>query len=81
MHASSHEATTEEQLRNDQQDAVAKAMSLIIAGICDPDVIDRCFNEDMRLQLALELVDSFVQLLKGLSCPYIIIIGILLSMC
>ncbi|KAI0446011.1 hypothetical protein F4803DRAFT_559647 [Xylaria telfairii] len=64
MHASSHEATTEEQLRNDQQDAVAKAMSLIIAGICDPDVIDRCFNEDMRLQLALELVDSFVQLLK-----------------
>ncbi|KAI0455620.1 hypothetical protein F5B21DRAFT_503179 [Xylaria acuta] len=64
MRASSHEATTEKQLRNDQQDAVAKAISLIIAAICDPDVIGQCFNEDMRLQLGLELVDTFVQLLK-----------------
>ncbi|KAI0481445.1 hypothetical protein F4859DRAFT_419896 [Xylaria cf. heliscus] len=64
IHASSYETTTEQQLRNDQQDAVAKAMSLIIAGICDPDVIDMCINQDIRLQLGLELVDTFVQLLK-----------------
>ncbi|KAI1752847.1 hypothetical protein F4782DRAFT_546176 [Xylaria castorea] len=64
MHASSREATTEQQLRDDQQYAVAKAISLIIAAICDPDVIGQCFNVDMRLQLSLELVDTFAQLLK-----------------
>ncbi|KAI0187692.1 ubiquitin carboxyl-terminal hydrolase [Xylaria flabelliformis] len=64
IHASSREATTEQQLRNDQQYAVAKAISLIIAAICDPDVIGQCSNMDIRLQLSLELVENFAQLLK-----------------
>ncbi|RWA14040.1 hypothetical protein EKO27_g1099 [Xylaria grammica] len=64
MHASSHEETMQQQFTNDQQDALAKAISLIVAAICDPHVIDQCSNEDMRLQLSLELVDTFAQLLK-----------------
>ncbi|KAI1743518.1 hypothetical protein F4680DRAFT_347067 [Xylaria scruposa] len=64
MHASSREATTEQQLGNEQQYAVAKAIALIIAAICDPDVIGQCSNVDIRLQLSLELVDNFAQLLK-----------------
>lgn len=67
MYASSHEATTQQQLRNDHQDAVAKAISLIVAAICDPDIIDQCSNEEMRLQLGLELTDTLVQLLKGMA--------------
>lgn len=48
-------------------------MALIVAAICDPDVINQCSNEDMKLQLGLELVDTFVQLLKGLLCPSVIL--------
>ncbi|KAJ2985180.1 hypothetical protein NUW58_g5673 [Xylaria curta] len=64
MHAPPHETIAEQQLQNDQQDAVTKAVSLIVAAICDPDVIGQCSNKDMILQLGLELVDTFVQLLK-----------------
>ncbi|KAL7626866.1 hypothetical protein AAE478_003640 [Parahypoxylon ruwenzoriense] len=49
---------------NDQQDALARAMSLIITAICDPEVVERGSSEAMRLQLSLDLVDNFVQLLK-----------------
>lgn len=69
MYASSHEATTQQQLTNDHQDAVAKAISLIVAAICDPDIIDQCSNEEMRMQLSLELADTLVQLLKGMEYP------------
>lgn len=51
---------------NDRKDAVEKAVSLIVSALCDPDVIDKCSNEGMRLQLGLELVDTLIQLLKGL---------------
>lgn len=74
MYASSHEATTQQQLRNDHQDAVAKAISLIVAAICDPDIIDQCSNEQMRLQLGLELADTLVQLLKGMAYPSVLIV-------
>ncbi|KAJ8130325.1 hypothetical protein O1611_g3307 [Lasiodiplodia mahajangana] len=72
MHASSHEVATQQQLTSDHQDAVTKAMSLIVAAICDPDVINQCSNEEMKLQLGLELVDTFAQLLKGWLCLVVI---------
>ncbi|GAP89275.1 putative ubiquitin carboxyl-terminal hydrolase [Rosellinia necatrix] len=72
MYASSHEATNQQQFTNDRQDAVAKAISLIAAAICDPDVIDQCSNEGMRLKLGLQLVDAFVQLLKETIEPRLI---------
>jgi ubiquitin carboxyl-terminal hydrolase 34 len=78
MRAPAHGAETQKSSTSDQQDAVAKAMSLIVAAICDPNVIDQCSNEDLRLQLGLELVDHFVQLLKGL-CPRITIPSYLLT--
>ncbi|KAI0405732.1 hypothetical protein F4802DRAFT_169466 [Xylaria palmicola] len=68
MHTPSPEAM-EQQLKDDQQDAAMKAVSLIVAAICDPDVIDQCSNEDIRLQLGLELVDTFVHLLKESTEP------------
>ncbi len=74
MHESSHEVTMQQQFTNDQQDAIAKAISLIVAAICDSPIIDQCSNEDMRLQLGLELVDTFVQLLKGLSFSVVALI-------
>ncbi|KAI3337478.1 hypothetical protein HD806DRAFT_41673 [Xylariaceae sp. AK1471] len=64
MRTSAQETETQQQSASDQKSAVAKAMSLIVAAICDPDIIDQCSNRDMRLQLGLELVDNFVQLLK-----------------
>ncbi|KAI8626853.1 hypothetical protein F5Y19DRAFT_487407 [Xylariaceae sp. FL1651] len=64
MHVSAHVEEAQQKSASDQQDAVAKVMSLIVAAICDPDVIDQCSNEDMRLLLGLQLVDNFVQLLK-----------------
>ncbi|KAJ3567288.1 hypothetical protein NPX13_g6822 [Xylaria arbuscula] len=70
MHTSSHGTTTNQQSIADQQDALTKAISLIVAAICDAAIIDRCTNEDMRLQLSLELVDTFVQLLKETTEPH-----------
>ncbi|RYP38449.1 hypothetical protein DL767_002565 [Monosporascus sp. MG133] len=50
----------------DQEDALVKAMSLIIVAICDPDLINRCSSEVMRMALSFQLVDNYVQLLKGI---------------
>ncbi|KAI1124983.1 hypothetical protein F5Y10DRAFT_248045 [Nemania abortiva] len=72
MQASSHEVTKQQQLTNDHQDAVTKAMSLIVAAICDPDIINQCSNGEMKLQLGLELVDTFVQLLKETIEPHLL---------
>ncbi|KAI1393729.1 uncharacterized protein F4822DRAFT_424192 [Hypoxylon trugodes] len=52
---------------NDQQEALAKAMSLIIAAICDSEVVERGASESLQLRLSLELIDNFVQLLKEID--------------
>ncbi|OTB08655.1 hypothetical protein M426DRAFT_159173 [Hypoxylon sp. CI-4A] len=49
---------------NDQQDALSRSISLIVAAICDPEVVERGSSEALQLKLSLELVDNFVQLLK-----------------
>ncbi|KAI0434002.1 hypothetical protein F5Y09DRAFT_350094 [Xylaria sp. FL1042] len=72
MHGSSHEATVQQKSTNDQQDAITKAISLIVSAICDPPIIDQCPNEEMKFQLGLELVDTFVQLLKETIEPHIL---------
>ncbi|KAI0200761.1 hypothetical protein F4808DRAFT_151120 [Astrocystis sublimbata] len=64
MRTFSRPGITEKQLKNDQQDVVTKILALVTAAICDPDVVEQCSNQDLRLQLGLELVDTFVQLLK-----------------
>ncbi|KAI1824914.1 hypothetical protein F4861DRAFT_224655 [Xylaria intraflava] len=72
MHASSHEAKTSKQFAKDQQDAVSKAISLIVATICDHDIINQCSVDEMRYQLGFELVDTFVQLLKETIDPHLL---------
>ncbi|KAI1417598.1 hypothetical protein F5Y13DRAFT_201180, partial [Hypoxylon sp. FL1857] len=64
MHGSSLNCEIQEKTTNDQQDALARAISLIVAAICDPEVVERGSSEALRLKLSLELVDNFVQLLK-----------------
>ncbi|KAI2637445.1 hypothetical protein GGS21DRAFT_479490 [Xylaria nigripes] len=72
MSASFHEVKTSQESANDQQDAVAKAISLIVAAICDRDVINQCSVGEMRFQLGFELIDSFVQLLKETIEPQLL---------
>lgn len=51
----------------DQEDALVKGLSVIIAAICDPELVRRCSSQDMRTALSFELVDNYVQLLKGMN--------------
>ncbi|KAI1103786.1 hypothetical protein F4804DRAFT_309190 [Jackrogersella minutella] len=51
----------------DKQDALARAISLIVAAICDAEVVERSSSEALQLKLSLELVDNFVQLLKEIT--------------
>ncbi|KAI0840468.1 hypothetical protein F5Y06DRAFT_262834 [Hypoxylon sp. FL0890] len=64
MQGSSQDCEIQEKTANDQQDALAKAISLIVAAVCDPEVVERGSSEGLQLKLSLELVDNFVQLLK-----------------
>ncbi|KAI0131697.1 hypothetical protein F4776DRAFT_655185 [Hypoxylon sp. NC0597] len=67
MQGSSQDCAIQEKSTNDQQDALARAISLIVAAICDPEVAERGSSEALRLKLSLELVDNFVQLLKDVG--------------
>ena len=51
----------------DQEDALSKGMSLIVAAICDPELVERCPSDDMRTKLSLNLIDNYVYLLKGMA--------------
>lgn len=51
---------------NDRQDALVRAISLITAAICDIEAVEQSSSEALQLKLSLELVDNFVQLLKGM---------------
>ncbi|KAI2639698.1 hypothetical protein GGS26DRAFT_541160 [Hypomontagnella submonticulosa] len=64
MQVSLQDNETQEKTTNDQQDALARAMSLIVSAICDSEVVERGSSETLRLQLSLELVDTYAQLLK-----------------
>ncbi|KAM3073711.1 hypothetical protein ACMFMG_004404 [Clarireedia jacksonii] len=46
-----------------------RAMTLLVAAISDPDVLDRCATEDVRHCLAMNLVSSFASLLKEPLLP------------
>ena len=50
----------------DQEDAIFKGMSLIIAAICDPELVGHCSSDDIRMKLSLQLVENYVHLLKGM---------------
>ncbi|KAI5863136.1 hypothetical protein GGS23DRAFT_568448 [Durotheca rogersii] len=64
MQVSSQDHDSQLRSTTDRQDALARAMSLIVAAICDPEVVELGSSEALQLQLSLDLVDNFVQLLK-----------------
>ena len=49
---------------NEYADALARALSLTIAAICDHEVIQRCASQDLQVFLSTTLVDSLVHVLK-----------------
>ena len=55
----------------DHEKALTKGITLIVAAICDPGLVGNCSDDDLQMQLALQLVDDYVQLLKGTydRCP------------
>ncbi|ETS76319.1 hypothetical protein PFICI_11706 [Pestalotiopsis fici W106-1] len=50
-----------------QKESLLKTMSLVVAAIEDPQVINGCPNESLRCELNFRLLDTFVQLLTGLD--------------
>ncbi|KAI5922223.1 ubiquitin carboxyl-terminal hydrolase [Camillea tinctor] len=64
MQLSGKDSEARQKTVGDQEDALIKAMSLIVSAICDQNVITRCSSEGIRLMLSLQLVENFVQLLK-----------------
>ncbi|KAI2630709.1 hypothetical protein GGR54DRAFT_165232 [Hypoxylon sp. NC1633] len=64
MQVSSPESEMQAKTADDQQDALVLAISLIVAAICDPEVVGRGSSEALQLKLSFELVDNFVQLLQ-----------------
>ncbi|KAI2785330.1 hypothetical protein F4815DRAFT_490487 [Daldinia loculata] len=67
MQVSSQDCETHLKSTNDQHDASARAMSLVIAAICDSEVVERGSSEALQLKLSLELVDSFINLLEEIT--------------
>ncbi|XXH05069.1 hypothetical protein Hte_011493 [Hypoxylon texense] len=66
MQVSSQDSEVQVKTSNDQQDALTRAVSLIVGAICDPEVVERGSSETLALKLSLELVDNFIQLVKGM---------------
>ncbi|KAI4860782.1 hypothetical protein F4820DRAFT_95596 [Hypoxylon rubiginosum] len=64
MQISSQDSEVQVKTTNDQQDALTRAVSLIVGAICDPEVVERGSSEALALNLSLELVDNFIQLVK-----------------
>ncbi|KAI1808395.1 hypothetical protein F4811DRAFT_559152 [Daldinia bambusicola] len=64
MQVSSQDCEAHLQSVNDHQDASAKAMALVIAAICDSEVVERGSSEALKLKLSLELVDNYIYLLE-----------------
>ncbi|KAI1464645.1 uncharacterized protein F4812DRAFT_149220 [Daldinia caldariorum] len=64
MQVSSQDCEAHLKSVNDHQDASAKAMSLVIAAICDYEVLERGSSEALKLKLSLELVDNYIHLLE-----------------
>ncbi|KAK8125449.1 uncharacterized protein PG998_001208 [Apiospora kogelbergensis] len=48
----------------DQSEALLKATSLVVAAICNTEIVGQCTDETIRIMLSLNLVDNLVQLLK-----------------
>ncbi|ORY59104.1 uncharacterized protein BCR38DRAFT_488847 [Pseudomassariella vexata] len=64
MQVSIQDAESQYKTALDQEDATLKAMSLLVAALCDSEVVDRCSHETLQVLLCDHLVDNFVQLLK-----------------
>ncbi|KAI0386269.1 hypothetical protein F5Y04DRAFT_243745 [Hypomontagnella monticulosa] len=64
MQVSIQDHESQEKTTIDQQAALTRAMSLIVSAICDSEIVERGSSESLQLQLSLELVDTYVQLLR-----------------
>lgn len=64
MRLSTQDTETQQKMASDQEEALIKSMSLLVAAICDPDVVGQCSSEVLQILLSLHLVENFVQLLK-----------------
>lgn len=69
MHASTKNTENNQNAVPGQAEALSKAMLLLVNAIGDPDVVNRCPTESLRLELSCHLVETFVQLLKGMFPP------------
>ncbi|KAI0128593.1 ubiquitin carboxyl-terminal hydrolase [Xylariales sp. AK1849] len=65
MQVNTQNVESQQKTALDQEEALLKAMSLLVDAICDPDVVTRCPGEPLQVLLSFHLVDNFVQLLKG----------------
>ncbi|KAI1768826.1 hypothetical protein GGR53DRAFT_312192 [Hypoxylon sp. FL1150] len=64
MQVSTQDSETQVKTTNDQQDALTRAITLIVEAICDPEVVERGSSEVLALNLTFELLDNFVHLVK-----------------
>ncbi|KAI1375060.1 hypothetical protein F4677DRAFT_424497 [Hypoxylon crocopeplum] len=67
MQMSSQDCEIQVKTTSDQQDALARATSLLVAAICDPEVVEQDSSEALQLKLSLELIDNFVQFLQEIT--------------
>lgn len=69
LQVSSQDTDTQQKTALEQHNALLKAMSLLVGAICDPEIVMQCPSEALQVSLSLQLVESFLQLLKGKPPP------------
>ncbi|KAI0179993.1 hypothetical protein GGR52DRAFT_568756 [Hypoxylon sp. FL1284] len=62
MQVSTQDSEVQSQTTNDRQKALTRAVFLMVAAICDPEVVERGSSESLALKLTVELLDNFLQL-------------------
>lgn len=54
-----------------RQNGLMRAMALVVAALCDPQVGAQCPNQERQIELGSALVQFFVSLLAGMCCALI----------
>ncbi|KAI1854859.1 hypothetical protein JX266_000977 [Neoarthrinium moseri] len=69
MQTNLQSAETRQKTVSDQEAVLLKAMSLLVAAICDPNVVDHCTSASLQVTLSFHLVDNLLQLLISEILP------------